>query len=142
MTSNPTTALWFACQKPRDAAADAPGALFAFDVTDIPEYATAYLAPTWGDLSDPLGWCLTGALAESAQRNGPSCFVRAFRMLECECKKVRFSLGLSRRFLQSQVCLHLGWHTAAHQVNRHWPTSSILEFDREAGRDSCLSSLS
>jgi hypothetical protein len=71
VTSSPTTALWFACQKPRDATADAPGALFAFDVTDMPEYATANLSPTWGSLEDPLGWCLTAALLESAQRNRP-----------------------------------------------------------------------
>ena len=71
VTSSPTTALWFACQRPRHAAADVPGALFAFDVTDMPEYGTAYLTPTWGDLEDPLGSCLTGALAESAQRNAP-----------------------------------------------------------------------
>ena len=71
VTSSPTTALWFACQQPRDATADAPGALFAFDVTDMPEHGTAYLPSTYADLGDPLGWCLTGALAESAQRNGP-----------------------------------------------------------------------
>ena len=71
VTSSPTTALWFACQRPQGGEADVPGALFAFDVTDIPEYWTANAPPTWGSLGDPLGWPLAGALQGSAEQTQP-----------------------------------------------------------------------
>lgn len=65
VTSNPMTALWFACQRAGDR--DAAGALFAFDVADVVEYATleAQVA-TWGSAGDPLGWPLRGPLQQSA----------------------------------------------------------------------------
>ena len=72
VTSSPTTALWFACQRPGDTHPDVPGALFAFDVTDIPEHTTANRpSPTYATLANPLAWPLTSALDESAQRNRP-----------------------------------------------------------------------
>lgn len=67
VTSNPMTALWFACQS-RDGR-DSSGALFAFDVTGLPEYLTVEpgASPTWGSIDDPLGWPLTSALARSTR---------------------------------------------------------------------------
>lgn len=72
VTSNPMTALWFACQK-ASAERDAKGALFAFDVTDLPEYQTVGTgaSPSWGTIENPLGWSLRSALAASARDGAP-----------------------------------------------------------------------
>lgn len=67
VTSNPMTALWFACQS--RGSRGSSGALFAFDVTGFPEYLTVDPAaqPTRGSHEDPLGWPLTLALARSTR---------------------------------------------------------------------------
>jgi hypothetical protein len=72
VTSNPMTALWFACQRATPER-DAAGVLFAFDVTGLPEYPTvdSGAAPTYGALEDPLGYSLVHALEESTTRQGP-----------------------------------------------------------------------
>lgn len=72
VTSNPFTALWFACDR-ASVARDAAGALIAFDVTGLPEYPTVEPgAPaTWGSASDPLGWTLAHALEVSAASGAP-----------------------------------------------------------------------
>lgn len=71
VTTNPMTALWFSCQraaKDRDAA----GAVFAFDVTDVPEYDSLSFGPsTWGEMGDPAGWSLRLALAVSERDRKP-----------------------------------------------------------------------
>ena len=78
VTSNPMTALWFACQKlppPPGRASevrDAAGALFAFDVADLDEHAS--LRPsdnTWGSQRDGLGWPLQRALEVSSETGAP-----------------------------------------------------------------------
>lgn len=68
VTTNPMTALWFACQHAAEER-DASGALMAFDVTDLPEYPTVDPSgPTaWGALGNPTGWSLRMALALSAR---------------------------------------------------------------------------
>lgn len=72
VTSNPMTALWFACQRasgPRDSS----GVVFAFDVTGLPEYASVDpgAPPTWDDIGDPLGSSLVRALERSATSQRP-----------------------------------------------------------------------
>ncbi len=70
VTSNPMTALWFACQRAGDR--DAAGALFAVDVADVVEYATLEAqAATWGSSGDPQGWPLRSALQTSASTGLP-----------------------------------------------------------------------
>lgn len=65
VTTNPMTALWFACQSPRTGR-DAAGALFAFDVTDVPTYESmSYGSASYGDQRDPAGWSLRFVLAVS-----------------------------------------------------------------------------
>ena len=71
VTSNPMTALWFACQRP-SGDRDTTGALFAFDVGGVPEYAS--LQPpdnTFGEMQDELGWTLRRALFHSAAEAAP-----------------------------------------------------------------------
>lgn len=72
ITSNPMTALWFACQRAKGAQ-DSSGALFAFDVTSVPEHQTIdpTAQTTWGSLENPLGWSLEHALTVSASNNQP-----------------------------------------------------------------------
>ena len=72
VTSNPMTAIWFACQR-AGAARDSSGAVMAFDVTGLPTLptATAELPPTFGSAGDPLGWHLQHALETSAQQSQP-----------------------------------------------------------------------
>jgi hypothetical protein len=70
VTSNPMTALWFACQKaqPNDAA----GALFAIDVTDLPIYPTLDAdTPTYGSIQHTVRWSLRKAFKESAENSRP-----------------------------------------------------------------------
>lgn len=71
VTSNPTTALWFACQA-APGGRDASGALLAFDVTEMPELPTIDIGPmTVGRLEDPLGSGLLSALVQSADSQRP-----------------------------------------------------------------------
>lgn len=71
MTSNPTTALWFACQD-APGSRDAAGALLAFDVTSMPELPTIEVGTlTIGRLEDPLGGGLIAALEQSAELQVP-----------------------------------------------------------------------
>jgi hypothetical protein len=71
VTSNPTTALWFACQE-APGGRDAAGALLAFDVTSMPELPTIDVgAVTIARLEDPLGGGLAAALERSAARQQP-----------------------------------------------------------------------
>jgi hypothetical protein len=72
VSSNPMTALWFACQRAAPER-DASGVLFAFDVTGLPEYPTvdSGATPTYGALEDPLGYSLVHALEESTTAQGP-----------------------------------------------------------------------
>jgi len=73
VTSNPMTALWFSCEHADDNGRDAAGVLFAFDITDVPKLSTVDTAggQMYGSLSDPLGWSLRRALAESAHDSLP-----------------------------------------------------------------------
>lgn len=71
VTSNPMTALWFACQRAASER-DSSGVLFAFDVTEFPEHATVDpRAPTYNHVSDPLGASLAHALAVSSTTRQP-----------------------------------------------------------------------
>jgi hypothetical protein len=72
VTSNPMTALWFACQR-GSGSRDTTGALMAFDVTDLDTHRTVDPArtPTWGSVGDPLGSDLQSALAKSAAEGRP-----------------------------------------------------------------------
>jgi hypothetical protein len=66
VTCNPTTALWFACQR-APGVRDAAGLLLAFDVTSIPELPTIDVGPaTWAGVGDPFGAGLAAALERSA----------------------------------------------------------------------------
>lgn len=71
VTSNPMTALWFACQKPSGKGPDASGALMAFDVTELETLATAThdLSPTYGSIAEPGAWHLENALVDSVANN-------------------------------------------------------------------------
>ena len=71
VTSNPMTALWFACQK-APGQADATGALFAIDVANVPEHPTLEAGGgSWGDVGDPTGWPLRGRLRTSEETGLP-----------------------------------------------------------------------
>lgn len=71
VTSNPTTALWFASQR-APGARDASGILLAFDVTSLPEIPTIAVGPvTWGGIGNPTGAALAHALESSAQHQQP-----------------------------------------------------------------------
>src|ERR1700749_46405 len=72
VTSNPMTALWFACQR-TGPGNDTSGALMAFDVTGIPQYPTVEpAAPVpWSSATDPLSWSLRQALATSFRDSKP-----------------------------------------------------------------------
>ncbi|HVK24991.1 MAG TPA: FRG domain-containing protein [Actinokineospora sp.] len=73
VTSNPMTALWFACQKPDQSTSNRAGALMAFDVTNLPVLVTASheLGQTFGAVADPLGWHLEDALKQSVTSGQP-----------------------------------------------------------------------
>lgn len=71
VTSNPMTALWFACQRAASWQ-DAAGALFAFAVGDVPEYPSMQPPDnTLGSIEDHLGWPLRRALQTSGQEAAP-----------------------------------------------------------------------
>lgn len=72
VTSNPMTALWFACQR-ASADRDSSGVLFAFDVTGLLEYATIDpgVSPTWAEIGNPLGASLVRAIEASATSQQP-----------------------------------------------------------------------
>ena len=68
VTSNPMTALWFACENE-----DTAGVVFAFDVTDFPRYQTIdpHHEQTFGLQHKPLEWGLRRALRVSATTGLP-----------------------------------------------------------------------
>ncbi len=71
VTSNPMTALWFACQR-ASVDRDAAGLLFAFDVTAMPEQPTIEFGGlTWAGVGNPLGAGLQLALEASANEQRP-----------------------------------------------------------------------
>jgi hypothetical protein len=71
VTSNPMTALWFACQRASQDK-DAAGLLLAFDVTAMPERPTIeYGEMTWAGVANPLGARLASALEASALDERP-----------------------------------------------------------------------
>ena len=72
VTSNPMTALWFACQR-GSGSRDTTGALMAFDVTDLETHRTVdpARAPTIGSIGNPLGSDLEFALTKSASEGRP-----------------------------------------------------------------------
>lgn len=66
-TSNPMTALWFACQSPDTVQGtrnvSKSGMLLALNVSGWPSYASVGTANTWGAISNPTGATLEHALA-------------------------------------------------------------------------------
>jgi hypothetical protein len=67
VTSNPMTALWFACQ-PAGPTRDSMGVLFAIDVTEMRHLDSADVqarGKPWGALEHGSGWSLREALARS-----------------------------------------------------------------------------
>lgn len=72
VTSNPMTALWFACQR-APSGRDASGVLLAFDVTGLEVLPTAfaYSAATYGSMEDPVGWHFQYRLELSATDGRP-----------------------------------------------------------------------
>jgi FRG domain len=72
VTTNPMTALWFACQ-PGSGSRDTTGALMALDVAELDTHRTVdpARAPTWGSIGDPLGSDMEVALAKSASDGRP-----------------------------------------------------------------------
>lgn len=86
VTTNPMTALYFACQETHPNVA---GVLFAFDVTDSEVHPTLdnVDAPSYGALERPRQWTLRRALATSAVKGQPFLVVPALpdtRMLAQE----------------------------------------------------------
>lgn len=71
VTYNPLTALWFACSNP--ALMDQPGVLVSMAVTDTPIIETVPVLPkpTYGSISDPLGFDYSAALQRSAETKQP-----------------------------------------------------------------------
>jgi hypothetical protein len=66
-TSNPMTALWFACQEPSEAKVSRSGLLLALDVARWPVIESVELphGATWGSIGDPTGFALESALAKT-----------------------------------------------------------------------------
>jgi hypothetical protein len=60
-SSNPMTALWFACQKPSFGVSQS-GVLLALNVTGWPSYASVGAGNTWGHITNPNGSTLDQAL--------------------------------------------------------------------------------
>lgn len=63
-TSNPMTALWFACQTDKDKTVSKSGLLLALNVSGWPTYASVGASNTWGHMSNPNGTTLDQALAK------------------------------------------------------------------------------
>ena len=72
VTSNPMTALWFACQQSPEAPNNS-GVIFAFDITTAPMYSTIDDADpeSFGAFQTPRAWTLRRALAVSARDSSP-----------------------------------------------------------------------
>lgn len=93
VTTDPMTALWFACQRASDGR-DATGVLFAFNVTRL-ETVNTMPAParTLEALSDPLGWSLTEALSGSRSRRLPYLLEPTVRDARMIAQQGSFLLG-------------------------------------------------
>ncbi|MGE0818387.1 MAG: FRG domain-containing protein [Candidatus Nanopelagicales bacterium] len=95
VTSNPITALWFACQR-TSKTGDAAGALIAFDVTDLPEFQTVEPggSGTYGGLADPLGWPLRVALNTAARDEAPFLVTPTIRDARMQAQEGLFLSGV------------------------------------------------
>lgn len=65
-TSNPMTALWFACQAPKEPGAAKSGVLLALNTTHMKQLSTVSMGSTWGPVGDPTGSTLASALQDAA----------------------------------------------------------------------------
>ncbi|SMQ58021.1 FRG domain-containing protein [Plantibacter sp. VKM Ac-1784] len=65
-TSNPMTALWFACQSPKDPAAAKSGVLLALNTTGMRQVSTVPTGRSWSYLNNPAGSTLQDALKDPA----------------------------------------------------------------------------
>ncbi|WP_454860126.1 FRG domain-containing protein [Promicromonospora soli] len=63
-TSNPMTALWFACQSPGAAGVSKSGVVLALNITRWSEHSSGLGAGTWGSIGDPSGYVLQEAIAQ------------------------------------------------------------------------------
>lgn len=63
-TSNPMTALWFACQSPKVTGVAKSGVLLALNTTGMRRLSTVARGGTWASLRDPAGSALGSALME------------------------------------------------------------------------------
>lgn len=61
-TSNPMTALWFACQAPKAPGAAKSGVLLALNTTGMQQFSTVSAGGTWDSLGNPTGSTLHAAL--------------------------------------------------------------------------------
>lgn len=67
VTSNPLTALWFACS----GNPDVDGLLMAFNLSSYPVLQAENNQPTYGSMSDPRGWHLENSLVQSQANRLP-----------------------------------------------------------------------
>ncbi len=65
-TSNPMTALWFACQAPKPTDVAKSGVLIALNTTGMRQVSTVPRAGTWGSTRNAVGSTLEGALRDPA----------------------------------------------------------------------------
>jgi hypothetical protein len=96
VTTNPITALWFACERQVTRAnGRASGALFAFDVTDLPVYYTVdpIIKTTVGSTMDPQGWPLRNALRLSAEERRPFLLLPSMPDLRMRAQEGLFIAG-------------------------------------------------
>ncbi|NYF29210.1 MULTISPECIES: FRG domain-containing protein [unclassified Microbacterium] len=63
-TSNPMTALWFACQSPKAPGAARSGILLALNTTGMRQISTVPTGRSWGSLHNPTGSTLHDALQD------------------------------------------------------------------------------
>ncbi|WP_159600097.1 FRG domain-containing protein [Agromyces humi] len=66
VTSNPMTALWFACQQPASAGLSRSGLLLAINTTDWPRYGRAQPSGRPSAIDNPIGWELERALGSGS----------------------------------------------------------------------------
>jgi hypothetical protein len=119
VTSNPFTALWFACQRPIDSETqeeqNVAGVLFAIDVTDMPWYRTsAPEAPSFDSLGSPLEAGYSFMLNRSLA-NGES--FRLFPAMPDERMKAQEGFFVGAAMGETSV-------TIPHVPDLSWPTVS------------------